>query len=146
MCDCLLLLCTSGCAKQLKDVDNKIVKVDSTGQTLTQNILCRPMEEETIKKYNEVLENSKQKLKEQLDNKEITQKQYDKKINALVDINKLSKCSEFSITDGGYEGWNLGVDYALAKNVQLCVNCYDTDSKLNNLDDQVWYSELYFFF
>lgn len=100
----LLLLCTSGCAKQLKDVDNKIVKVDSTGQTLTQNILCRPMEEETIKKYNEVLENSKQKLKEQLDNKEITQKQYDKKINALVDINKLSKCSEFSITDGGYEG------------------------------------------
>ena len=47
---------------------------------------------------------------------------------------------------GGYEGWNLGVDYTLAKNVQLCVNYYDTEAKDKSADDEVIYSELYFFF
>lgn len=100
----MLLFCVSGCSKQLKDADNKIVKNDLTGQTLTQNILCQPEEEETIKKYNETLEQAKIKYQEQLDNKEITQKQYDKKINSLVDINELPKCSEFSVFESGYEG------------------------------------------
>ena len=100
----MLLFCVSGCSKQLKDADNKIVKNDSTGQTLTQNILCQPEEEETKTKYNEILEQSKIKYQEQLDNKEITQKQYDKKIASLVDINELPKCSEFSVFESGYEG------------------------------------------
>ena len=100
----LLLLCVSGCAKQLKNENNELVKNEITGQTLTQNILCRPKEESTINKYNETLENSKIKYQQQLDNREITQKEYDKKIDALIDINELPLCSEFSITDGGYEG------------------------------------------
>lgn len=100
----MLLFCVSGCSKQLKDADNKIVKNDVTGQTLTQNILCQPEEEETIKKYNETLENAKVKYQEQLDNNEITQKQYDKKVAALVDINELPKCNEFSVLESGYEG------------------------------------------
>ena len=68
---------------------------------------------------------------------------FDQPINAF--LSPTTDATQFT-KDGGYEGWNLGVDYTLAKNIQLCVNYYDTDSKLNNLDDQVWYSELYFFF
>ena len=68
---------------------------------------------------------------------------FDQPINAF--LSPTTDATQFT-DDGGYEGWNLGVDYTLAKNIQLCVNYYDTDSKLHNLDDQVWYSELYFFF
>ena len=50
------------------------------------------------------------------------------------------------INEGGYEGWNVGVDYTLAKNIQLCVNYYDTEAKDKSADDQMWFSELYFFF
>ena len=49
--------------------------------------------------------------------------------------------------DGGYEGWNFGVDYTLAKNIQLCVNYYDTEAKADkSKDDEIIFSELYFFF
>ena len=48
--------------------------------------------------------------------------------------------------NGGYEGWNFGVDYTLAKNIQLCVNYYDTEAKDKSDDDKIIFSELYFFF
>lgn len=103
----LLMFCITGCTTQLKSVDNKLVKNELTGQTLTKNILCQPNNEETIRIYQDTLENSKLKLSEQLSKNEITQKNYDKKLNSLMDINELPKCAEFSITDGGYEGlWN----------------------------------------
>ena len=50
------------------------------------------------------------------------------------------------VEDGGYEGWNVGIDYTLAKNIQLCVNYYDTEAKTGSADDQIIFSELYFFF
>ena len=46
----------------------------------------------------------------------------------------------------GYEGWGVGVDYTLAKNIQLCVNYYDTQAIKAAGKDEVLYSELYFFF
>ena len=46
----------------------------------------------------------------------------------------------------GYEGYNIGIDYTLAKNIQLCVNWYDTESKVGKLEDEVIYTELYFNF
>ena len=68
---------------------------------------------------------------------------YDQPVNAFLsptfDLTNYAK-------DGGYEGWSAGVDYTLAKNIQLCVNYYDTESKLNNLDDEVVFTELYLFF
>ena len=71
------LLLLTGCAKQLKDSDGKIVQVPETGQTLISNILCQPTKEETIKLYKE---------------------------NG-VDIDKLPKCSAFKPTiDEGV--WN----------------------------------------
>ena len=75
---CLLLL-TTGCTKTLTDSNNKAVKNETTGQTLTKNILCKPTNKETTDIY----------------------KKY------KVKIDKLPECSEFKITSGEYEGlWN----------------------------------------
>jgi len=46
---CLTLL--TGCSKALKDEDNKIVKNEETGQTITENIICKPEEQTTIEIY-----------------------------------------------------------------------------------------------
>ena len=68
---------------------------------------------------------------------------FDQPINAF--LSPTTDATQFTDA-GGYEGWNLGVDYTLAKNIQLCVNYYDTEAKIGKADDQVLYSELYFFF
>ena len=48
---CLFLL--TGCTKMLKDKDNKVVKNEITGQTITENIICKPTDESTLKIYEE---------------------------------------------------------------------------------------------
>lgn len=72
----LLLISMTGCTKQLTDSNNKAVKNETTGQTLTKNILCKPTNKETIKIY----ENNK------------------------VNLKKLPECKDFKITSGKYEG------------------------------------------
>jgi YidC/Oxa1 family membrane protein insertase len=72
----LLLISMTGCTKQLTDNNNKAVKNETTGQTLTKNILCKPTNKETIKIY----ENNK------------------------VNLKKLPECKDFKITSGKYEG------------------------------------------
>ena len=47
----LMLFTLTGCTKILKNSDNKSVTNPKTGQSLTENILCRPTDEETIKLY-----------------------------------------------------------------------------------------------
>ena len=52
----ILLLCLSiltGCTKQLKDKDNHIVKNETTGQTITENVICKPTDKETLEIYKE---------------------------------------------------------------------------------------------
>ena len=74
----VLLLCLfmlTGCTRLLKDKDNKIVKNEETGSTITENIICRPTNESTIAIY----------------------KEHD------IDIDKLPKCSKFTPI-GNYEG------------------------------------------
>jgi len=71
-----LLVLSTGCTKTLTDENNKTVKNDVTGQTLTENILCKPTNEHTYKIYKE---------------------------NG-VKIDKLPECSEFKINSGKYEG------------------------------------------
>ena len=70
---CLLLL--TGCSKALKDGENKIVKNEETGQTITENIICRPEDDKTIEIY----------------------KNYD------IDIEKLPSCKNFTPLKN-YEG------------------------------------------
>ena len=71
-----LVLLTTGCTKTLTDSDKKAVRNEKTGQTLTENILCRPTNKDTIKIYEE--------------NK--------------VKIDKLPECKDFKINSGKYEG------------------------------------------
>lgn len=46
----LLIITLTGCTQPLQDKDGKAVKNETTGQTITENILCKPTDEET-KKY-----------------------------------------------------------------------------------------------
>lgn len=71
-----LVLLTTGCTKTLTDADKKPVKNERTGQTLTENIICKPTSKETTELYEK--------------NKK--------------DIEKLPECDEFKITSGKYEG------------------------------------------
>lgn len=72
----ILLLLTTGCTKTLTDSKKKPVRNESTGQSLTANILCKPTSKSNIKLYKE--------------NK--------------VKIEKLPDCDKFKITSGKYEG------------------------------------------
>ena len=65
---------------------------------------------------------------------------FDQPINAY--LSPTTDATQFN-EDGGYEGFNIGVDYTLAKNIQLCVNYYDTEAKTGSADDEVIYTELY---
>ena len=74
-----LLLITTGCTKTLTDSNNKAVKNEKTGQTLTTNILCKPTNKDTTAIY--------------------------EKYNVKLD--KLPECKDFKINSGKYEGlWN----------------------------------------
>ena len=48
---CLLVL--TGCTKTLKGEDNKVITNPNTGQSLTENIICKPTSAEVIKLYEE---------------------------------------------------------------------------------------------
>ncbi len=52
----VLILCVfllTGCTKILKDDNKKIIKNPETGQTITENIICKPTHEKTIEIYKE---------------------------------------------------------------------------------------------
>ena len=72
----VLLLLTTGCTKTLVNDEKQAVKNEKTGQTLTENIICKPKNKDTIKIYEE--------------NK--------------VDLTKLPECEDFKLTSGKYEG------------------------------------------
>lgn len=72
----LLLLLTTGCTKNLTDKKNNPVKNEVTGQNLTENILCKPSNENVMKIYEK---------------------------NG-VNIKKLPTCDNFKINSGKYEG------------------------------------------
>ena len=68
---------------------------------------------------------------------------YDQPINAILSP---TYDATMFLDQGGYKGWSAGVDYTLAKNIQLCVNYYDTEAKIGSDDDQTVFTELFFFF
>lgn len=75
----ILLLLSTGCTKSLSDPETKkAITNPTTGQSLTENILCQPTDKETIEIY--------------------------EKYEDIVDIDKLPTCKKFKITSGGYDG------------------------------------------
>lgn len=69
------LLLTTGCTKTLTDKNKKAVVNKVTGQNLTENILCKPTDKETIKQYKD----------------------------SGVKIDKLPECKDFKVNSGKYE-------------------------------------------
>ncbi len=117
----LLLVVTTGCTTYLKDTDGKPVVNPTTGQSLAENILCRPTDEETIKLYEEnnydisklpycVCKSDKVKESKTVE-KKVTEvvknskgkKEEVKKIEEVVEEVEVD-CEEFKITSGQYEG------------------------------------------
>lgn len=43
----------TGCTKTLKDEDNKVITNETTGQSVTENIICQPTDPEMLKIYEE---------------------------------------------------------------------------------------------
>ena len=117
----LLLVVTTGCTTYLKTSDGKSVTNPTTGQSMVENILCRPTDEETIKIYEEngydlsklpycVCTNSKVKVSEKVE-KEVTEVVKNKKgkkeeVKKTVEeiVEKEVDCNEFTVTSGKYEG------------------------------------------
>jgi PBP1b-binding outer membrane lipoprotein LpoB len=50
----LIIICAfllTGCTKQLKDTNNKTIINKETGQSITENIICKPTNKDVIKIY-----------------------------------------------------------------------------------------------
>lgn len=115
----VLLLGTTGCTTYLRDSDGKTITNPRTGQSLTENILCLPTDEETIKLYEEAgydlaslpscvcKENEDSVKQEEVKENEETVKD----TNEVTENNEeqeeeitKEKCEEFTITSGKYDG------------------------------------------
>ncbi len=103
----IMVLTLTGCTKNLKNADGKVVTNEQTGQTLPANIMCAPTDEENLNLYRSTKKELEEKYAEQLEKGDISKKTYEKKIDSLVDVDKLVSCKDFKVTSGGYEGiWN----------------------------------------
>lgn len=76
----IMMFLTVGCTKYVKDDNNKQVINETTGQTLTANILCKPTSDELYKIYEE-------------NNDKLTTK-----------LEELPSCDDFKPTDIKYQG------------------------------------------
>ena len=77
-----LVLLLTGCT-EYKTYNNEPVVIDSTGQRVVENILCKT--EETERQFNELKEKYKTDLDNKLNNSELSQEEYDQKINELIE-------------------------------------------------------------
>ena len=68
---------------------------------LVENILCQP--NELKESYEKALSKKINDYKEKYEAGDISKKEYNKKINNVLDIDKLPKCEEISVVEGGYE-------------------------------------------
>lgn len=79
-----VVLNVTGCTKQLKNEEGKVVKNEETGQVLTKNILCKPSDQDTLKLYEEYNAQAKDKNK--------------------IDLENLDVCQDMRLVGGKYEG------------------------------------------
>ena len=74
----LIVLLATGCTKSLEDDDGNVVKNTVTGQSLTENILCKPTDEEMLNIY--------------------------EKYEDKVDLDSLPECKNYKFNSGKDEG------------------------------------------
>ncbi len=111
----ILLLGMTGCTTYIKGDDGKTVINEKTGQSLTENILCRPTDEETIMLYEangydleslpycvcDSKNEKKEEIKEEK-NEEVTENVETEE--AKEEKQEKQECQEFSISSGKYDG------------------------------------------
>ena len=96
-----LMFLITGCTKQFKDVDGRVVQDETTKQTLVENILCKPVEQEET--YKKAINKKKKDLKKKYEAGDLSKKEYNKMVKELPNIEKLPNCSKMTIVEGGYE-------------------------------------------
>lgn len=96
-----IMLLLTGCTKQLKDADGKVIQDEKTKQVLVENILCKPIELENV--YKDAIKQKKKDYKKLYEDGDLSKNDYKEKIDSLINIDKLPKCTEISIVEGGYE-------------------------------------------
>jgi len=97
----VLFLFLTGCTKQLKDADGKIIQSEKTKQVLVENILCQPVELKD--EYNKAIEQKKKDYKKMYEDGDLSKNDYKEKTESLLNVDKLPKCKKISIVEGGYE-------------------------------------------
>lgn len=97
---CLFLI--TGCTKQMKTANGKkIVKSEITNQTLVENVLCKP--NKLYDEYDKAIKQKQKDYKKMYKNGDLSKKEYNKKMDNIIDLEKLPKCENISIVQGGYE-------------------------------------------
>lgn len=97
----LVVLLTTGCTKQFKNVDGTVVKSEKTNQVLVENVLCRP--EELKEEYIKAIDKKREDLLKKYEDGDLSKKKYDKERHNLLDLDKLPVCKKMSVIEGGYE-------------------------------------------
>ena len=70
-----LVFLLTGCTKQFKDIDGKVVQDETTKQTLVENILCRPVDSK--ESYEKAIKEKKEAYDKLLEEDEITKKEHE---------------------------------------------------------------------
>ena len=91
----------TGCTKQFKDAEGKIVQDEKTKQTLVENILCQPEELKDV--YEEAIKQKKKDYKKMYEDGDLSKNSYKEKQKEILNIDKLPKCTKISVVEGGYE-------------------------------------------
>ena len=78
----LLMILLTGCTKQLKDANGKIIRDDKTKQVLVENVLCQPIELKD--EYKKALNQKKKDYKKLYEDGDLSKKDYTKKINSKL--------------------------------------------------------------
>lgn len=101
----LAVLLLTGCTKQLKDANGKLVTVKETKQTLVSNVICKPVVLKS--EYEKAFEKKENDLNKKYKKGEISKNQYNKSIKALKNdvknFKELPACTKFTPLSGGYE-------------------------------------------
>jgi len=98
------MLTLTGCISQLRDPDGAVVRDNETGQNLTSNILCAPTDERILEMYRENSAALLTHYEQQLEDGYIGQREFDSRVEEILDVDSLVECTDFQLNTGGYLG------------------------------------------
>lgn len=101
----ITILLLTGCTKQFKDANGRVVTTKETKQTLVSNIICKPTESKS--EYEKAFTDKEKNLNKKYKKGDLSKNQYNKSIKDLEkqkkNFDKLPSCSKFTPLTNGYE-------------------------------------------